>query len=152
MTHSTPDQAGQDGGGQPRAAKENYKAAAMRFFTKMASKDPPQPTLLQADTEDLYNEADDTIPLEIPATPLLPWDSVSTPACVSDTLSVHHPDHDSPELTLRDIMAAVLSCNTSIVALTSETKGVKAELSFVRQDMQKLRDHTTALEGRLSTL
>lgn len=152
MARSSPDQGGQDGGDQPCAAKADYKAAAMKLFAKTASKDPPQPTLPQAGTEDLHNEADDTIPLEDPATPLLPWDSVSTQACVSDALSALYPDHDSPEPTLRDIMAAVLSCNTSIAALMSETKGVKAELFFVRQDMQKLRDRTTALEGRLSTL
>lgn len=49
-------------------------------------------------------------------------------------------------------MCAVTSCNTSIAALASEIKGVKIEHSFIRQDMQKLRDRTTALEGQISRL
>lgn len=61
-------------------------------------------------------------------------------------------DTEEPEPTLRNILMAVTSCNTSITVLTDEIKGVKAEISFVRQDMQKLRERTSALEGRVSTL
>lgn len=49
-------------------------------------------------------------------------------------------------------MAAVTTLNTSLAALASEIKGVKLELTFVRQDMQKLRDCTAAIEGRVCTL
>lgn len=48
---------------------------------------------------------------------------------------------------LRDIFAAVISCNTSIITLTNTIKGVKLKLNMVTQDMQKLRDRTAALEN-----
>lgn len=57
-----------------------------------------------------------------------------------------------PEPTLRDILAAVTTCNTSIADLTGEVKGMKMERTLVGQDMQKLRERTSALEGHLSTL
>lgn len=46
----------------------------------------------------------------------------------------------------------VTSCNHSITALSDEIKEVKAEISYVRHDMHKLRERTAALEGRLSTV
>lgn len=33
-----------------------------------------------------------------------------------------------------------------------EVKGVKIEISFVRQDMQKLRERTAVIEGRISAV
>lgn len=52
----------------------------------------------------------------------------------------------TPEPTLRKT-----SCNTAIINLTSEFKDVKMEMSQVRQDVQKLQDHTASLEGRHGT-
>lgn len=52
-----------------------------------------------------------------------------------------------PEPTLRDILSAVTSCNLSFTVLATEVKGMKAQISFIRQDMQKLRDHTSAIRG-----
>lgn len=57
-----------------------------------------------------------------------------------------------PEPTLRDIFTALTTCTSSIADLTGEVKGMKVEISLVRHDMQKLREHTSALEGRLGTL
>lgn len=61
-------------------------------------------------------------------------------------------DNNDPEPTLRDILATVTVCNSSITNLAGEVKGMKMEISFVRQDMQKLRERTSAVEGRISTL
>lgn len=57
-----------------------------------------------------------------------------------------------PEPTLRDILWAVTICNSSIAALTREVKGIKVEISLVRQDMQKLKERTSVVEGLFSTL
>lgn len=57
-----------------------------------------------------------------------------------------------PEPTLRGILSAVTACNSSIDDLTGEVKGMKVELALVYQNMQKFRDGTTALEGRLSNM
>lgn len=46
-------------------------------------------------------------------------------------------------------MVAVTKCTTSI---TVEIKRVKAEVSFIQHDIQKLRERTSALEGRVSTV
>lgn len=46
----------------------------------------------------------------------------------------------------------VTACNVSIASLALDVKGVKAQVYFIHQDMQKLRDRTTALEGWVSTL
>lgn len=59
---------------------------------------------------------------------------------------------DDPEPTLWEILAAVTSCNHTLHSLTSEIKGVKFKITLVRQDMQKLRDCTVALEGRVSMI
>lgn len=61
-------------------------------------------------------------------------------------------EETAPEPTLRDIIAAITSCNTAITVLTSEIKGVKLEFNLVRHDMQKRRDRTAALEGRMSNV
>lgn len=67
-------------------------------------------------------------------------------------LPVSSLDTEGPEPTLRDIMSDVTSCNLSISVLADELKEVKAEISYLRQDMQKLRDRTSALDGRVSTV
>lgn len=63
-----------------------------------------------------------------------------------------HDDSTDPEPTLRDILAAVTACNSSITNLAGEVKRMKMEMPFVRQDMQKLRERTSAVEERVSTL
>lgn len=73
---------------------------------------------------------------------------MSTPVDVFAPLPTQAPDPARPKATLRDIFSAVASCNSS----TTEIKGVKTEITFIRQDMQKLRDCAAALEGRLSIL
>lgn len=59
---------------------------------------------------------------------------------------------DVTEPTLRDILTAITTCNSLIAALTGEVKGMKMEISLVRQNVQKLRGCTSALEGDLCTL
>lgn len=59
---------------------------------------------------------------------------------------------EDPQPTLREILAAVTSCNITLTTLTTEIKVVKLELMLVRQAMQKLKGRTAALEGRKSTL
>lgn len=86
------------------------------------------------------SDADDTVPLEDTMAPLLPWDTVSTTPVVQAPHMAMISDPAGPEPTLQAIFSAVTSCNFSITALASEVKGVKAEMSFLRQDMQKFRD------------
>lgn len=47
---------------------------------------------------------------------------------------------------------AVTAGNASIAALADELNGVKTEITFIRQDMQKIRDRASALEGRVSSV
>lgn len=54
-----------------------------------------------------------------------------------------------PEPILREILAAITTCNASVADRTGEVKGMKVENPLVRQ---KLRERAAALEGRLSTL
>lgn len=56
------------------------------------------------------------------------------------------------EPTLCDIFVAVTSCNVSISALTDEINGVKAAITFMRHDMQKLWERASALEGRVGSI
>lgn len=58
-------------------------------------------------------------------------------------------DTNDPDLP---ILAAVAVCNSSITNLAGEVKSMKMEISIVRQDMQKLRERTSAVEGHISTL
>lgn len=77
---------------------------------------------------------------------------MSTPAILASGSNPSIPDTQDPEPTLREIFAAITSCNTNLSSLTTEFKGVKIEVALIRQDMQKLRDCTVAMEGRMSTI
>lgn len=44
------------------------------------------------------------------------------------------------------------SCKSSLCELSDQLKGIKEELSFVRHDVQKGREQTTVLEGRISSV
>lgn len=90
------------------------------------------------------------VSLEDPTGLLTEWDTVSV-----QSLPITAPflsPGEGPYPTLRDIMAAVSSCTTSITVLTAEIKGVKADVSSIRHDLQKLRERTSAMEGRVSTV
>lgn len=93
------------------------------------------------------SDADDTVPLEDPTAPILPWDTVSTSPVIQTPHMAITPDPAGPEPTPRDIFSAITSCHSFIAALASEVRGLK-----LRQDMQKLQNCTSAIEGHISTL
>lgn len=98
------------------------------------------------------SETDDTIPLKDAVGSSPRWNTVSTPGDIFAMPSLPSMDAEDPKPTLREIFATVTSCNSSITALTDDLKGAKAEISFVRQDMQKSWERTSALEGQVSTI
>lgn len=146
---SFPDLAFQDGARSQRSVKAKYKEATQKFFARSFPKAPYHSFTARDDISSAQSEADDKAPLEDPTGMLAEWDKVSAQTA-SHTEPPPSPG-DGPESTLKDIMAVVTGCTTSITVQTAEIKGVKAEVSFVRQDMQKLRERTAALEGRFSS-
>lgn len=147
---SIAENAAQDGVGlPPRMAKDAYREAAQKFFYKQAPKDPLPLSSSPKDCSGEHSETDDTAPLDTSAIPLLEWDTVSMQADIFTVHSAQAPNSEETELesTLIEILCVVTACNTSITSLAADIKGVKAELSFICQDMQKLRDCTAALEG-----
>lgn len=56
------------------------------------------------------------------------------------------------EPTLMDVFLAVSACNGSLKDLCEQMKGVKEDLTLVRQDLQKTAERTTVLEGRVSQI
>lgn len=138
-----PDHAAQDGGLSQRTAKEKFKEAAQKLFAKPEARDSSaMPGDMPDDHSGSQSDANDTVPLEDPAVPLLPWDTVSSFPVIPTQQTAITPDPDGPEPTLCDIFSAVTSCNSSIAALASEVKGVRIEITFLRQGMQKLRDRS----------
>lgn len=79
-------------------------------------------------------------------------DAANTLAPDNNARALADQELPASEPTLRDIFAAITSCNVSITTLITEIKRVKLELNLVRQDMQKLRDRTAALEDRVSNV
>lgn len=143
-----PDIPVQDGGLPPPSAKE----AAQRLFGNRGKDIPSTPGPSGHDEED--NRDLDGIPL------ILVHPSALSPVSHSPTQLSNmaapsiksNADNIDPEPTLRDILAAVTVCNSSITNLAGEVKSMKMEISFVHQDMQKLHECTSAVEGRISTL
>lgn len=106
----------------------------MKLFAKSPGKDKDLETVWPEDSEAAST-----------------WDTVNN-AIPTDTASaLEGQELNTHETILRDIFAAVTSCNISITSLTSEIK-VKLELNLIRQDMQKLRDRTAALEDRIGNV
>lgn len=131
--------------------KGEVQGGSLHIFYKACSKGFPSAKSI-GDCGDSHADADDTAPLEDLHATLLDWDTVGNLAITAATEPAQASDLDEPEPTPRDILLTVTSCKFAITELTSEIKGVKTEIAFIRHDMQKLRDHTTALEGHLSTL
>lgn len=57
-----------------------------------------------------------------------------------------HPDQP----TLKDVLAAVHKCNDSLAALSTQVGSIQEGLGTLRHDVQKIRERTAALEGRVS--
>lgn len=76
---------------------------------------------------------------------------MSTPASpLSDTDMANTSDMGNTEPSLQDILTAVHSYGSSITELSAEVKSMKEGLLHIRQDMQKIRERATALEGRVT--
>lgn len=143
----------QDGALPQRSQKEKYKEAAQRLlFGNKSSKEPSSPASDLSEEEGGQLELDNTIPLEDGTGSPTDWTAVSTVSHTCQDTQTPSMPVDNTEPTLRDILSAVTVCNKSISHLTDEVKGVKAEISYVRQDMQKLRERTAAIESRVSVM
>lgn len=125
----------------------------MKLFSKPGTKDnPPKIASIFLDQAE-QDEMDNTgAAWQEDLTETSFWDTVSTKAPIPAAMSTVSPAELATEPTLQDILSAVTSCNTAITALTTEIKVIKLKINLVRHDMQKLCDHTTALEGRLSNV
>lgn len=58
----------------------------------------------------------------------------------------------SEEPTLKDVLAAVTKCNSALAHLSVQVGSMQEQLSFVRHDIQKVNERTTAVEGRVSDI
>lgn len=56
------------------------------------------------------------------------------------------------EPTLMDVLKAVQQCHVSLGALTGQVQGFREDFILLHQDVQKVRECTTALEGPLCDL
>lgn len=150
---SASDHATQDGGMASKSAREKYRVAAQKLFSLNGMWDLLE---LPADGAEDHSgtllDADETMPLEDSMAPVLPWDTISTTPIFQSLQTATSTGLAGPQPTLRDIFSAVTSSNLSITALAMEVKGMKAEMSFLRQDMQKLRDCTSTIEGSINTI
>lgn len=111
-----PDHVAQDGTRPPRSAKE----AAQKLFSKTMGKDTAAKLMVahsEASVDPAVETENNPAGLEDPAELL--WDTVSTPAILAIQ------SNQDPEPTLREIFAAIPSCNTNLCNLTTEFKGVK---------------------------
>lgn len=134
-------------------SKEKYKEAAQRLlFGGKAPKDQQPSPSVQEEAAGGQSEVDDTVPLEDTGGLSPDWNTISMPRDIFTGSQSASPTPDNSEPTLRDIFSAVTACTMSISTLANEIKGVKAEISFVWQDMQKLRERTAAIEGRISAV
>lgn len=76
---------------------------------------------------------------------------------VSDAIADEPEEHEeeeegSEQPTLADILKAVNKCTASVNNLQVRFGGLKEEVSLIRQDIQKIRERTTAAESRISEL
>lgn len=127
----------EQGGKSSKLPKGKEQPRDMLYYTqKLAGHstshipDSPQPN--REDTGML----DDTVPLD------LQQDLMSDP---SDS-----PSEDSIQPSLSDILHAVHKCTASVDDLKEKFGGLKETVSLMRQDLQKIRERTTAVEGRVS--
>lgn len=59
---------------------------------------------------------------------------------------------EGEQLTLAAILQAVHRCTALVHTLQEQFGGLKEELGFIRHDLQKNRESTTAAEGRISDI
>lgn len=67
-----------------------------------------------------------------------------------------HEEEGETQPTLKEVLAAVQHCNTSLTAslniLSSQVGSIQEGLTILRHDVQKIRERTAALEGRVSEI
>lgn len=81
---------------------------------------------------------DDTVPLE------------SSMVFTPDMFDMLQEDIQKP--TLNDILRAVHRCTASVDGLKEQFGGLTETVSLLRQDLQKIRERTTSVEGRISDM
>lgn len=67
-------------------------------------------------------------------------------------LATHPELHQEEEPTLKDVLAAVTKCNSALSNLSVQVGSMQEQISFVRHDIQRVTERTTAVEVRVSDL
>lgn len=149
---------GQDGGSPlpQRAGKESQLSAAARLeryahdtgthkttqphtsHAKAAAKSVPQQTAQHGIEKMAPGAAEHTVR--------------NPPSPPPSSEAAKAPDTEHSEPSLHDILTAVHTYGSSLTELSIEVKSMKEGILHIRQDMQKIRERATALEGRVSTL
>lgn len=55
-------------------------------------------------------------------------------------------------LTILYIFTTVKQCNAALLILNAQLGGIKEDISIIRHYLQKVAEHTTAVEGRVGSL
>lgn len=56
------------------------------------------------------------------------------------------------EPTLKDVFTAISSCNSALAGLSMQVGSMQEQLSLMRQDIQKVNERTTVVEGKVSDI
>lgn len=56
------------------------------------------------------------------------------------------------EPSLKEVLNAVNFCKVTMLEMSDHLKGIREEIHFLPHDAHKIRERTTALEGRISLI
>lgn len=146
---------------QQRTGRDSYASAAAKlgqYAHEASGVKSTQQTLLACTAKTAKNGP----PVKTPNTaqhvpekmaPAASRNAVSNPPSPLPAQVTADPtDVENREPSLQDILTAVHAYGSSITDLSTEVKGMKEGLLHIRQDMQKIRERATALEGRVSSI
>lgn len=77
------------------------------------------------------------------------WGEEERDQAESMLVDTQAPGTQNPEKpTLADILRTVNNCTVSVNTLKEQFGGLREDVSLMRQDMQNIRERTTAVESR----
>lgn len=82
-------------------------------------------------------------------------DTAVSEVCASSLLSPASPtgtEDAGPEPTIKDIFAAISSCNANLMTLNIHMGDLKSDMAHVRRDLQAMSDRVKAAEDRVSNV
>lgn len=77
---------------------------------------------------------------------------VEQDCAVEQSLPLHTDTEDTEQPTLAEILRAVHACTASVNTLKEQFGGLRENVSLQRQDLQKIREHTTTVGSRVSVV